>query len=158
MNLFRRNSNKKNFLFTSPMSGNILPLSEIPDEAFAKGMMGDGFGIELTNGRIIAPFDAIITTVFPTGHAYGLKANDGTEVLLHIGIDTVELNGTGFTIHVQAGQHIKQNEPICDVDIDIIKTHKKSLISPIIFLNKQIYLLKSHYLVQAGDAEILQIK
>ena len=101
MGLFSKlfQSNEKNFV--SPMTGKVVAMSDIPDPAFAQKMMGDGCGIELTDGTVVAPFDAKVTAAFPTGHAFGLEAKeDGTEVLIHIGIDTVEMVGEGFSSNI----------------------------------------------------------
>ena len=107
MGLFSKlfQSNEKNFV--SPMTGKVVAMSDIPDPAFAQKMMGDGCGIELTDGTVVAPFDAKVTAAFPTGHAFGLEAKeDGTEVLIHIGIDTVRLDGKYFKSYVQKGERI----------------------------------------------------
>ena len=104
MGLFSKlfQSNEKNFV--SPMTGKVVAMSDIPDPAFAQKMMGDGCGIELTDGTVVAPFDAKVTAAFPTGHAFGLEAKeDGIEVLIHIGIDTVEMEGEGFSSNIKVG-------------------------------------------------------
>lgn len=81
----------------------IIPVDQVEDETFASKILGDGFAVELTDGEVIAPFDGEVTAAFPTGHAYGLKREDGLECLIHIGLDTVELNGSGFDVKVKQG-------------------------------------------------------
>ncbi len=81
----------------------IIPIEQVEDETFASKILGDGFAVELTDGEVIAPFDGEVTAAFPTGHAYGLKREDGLECLIHIGLDTVELNGAGFDVKGKTG-------------------------------------------------------
>ena len=81
-------------------TGTVLSLEQVPDPVFAQKMMGDGYAIELTDGTIVAPSEGEVTVVFPTGHAYGIVREDGVEILVHLGIDTVQLEGKGFVSHV----------------------------------------------------------
>lgn len=126
---------KKKERFIAPMAGKVIALKDIPDPVFSEGILGEGFAIELSAGKVIAPFDCEVISCFPTGHAYGLKSTDGTEFLLHIGLDTVELNGQGFDKKVKVGQKIKQGDILVIVDLESIVKAGKSLISPLIFLN-----------------------
>ncbi len=119
--------------FLSPMEGIVKELDDVPDEVFSKRVMGDGFAIEPTGSKVVAPISATVVTAFPTGHAYGLKADDGTEILIHIGIDTVQLDGKGFDVKVKAGDQVKQGDTLVEIDIETIKQAGKSVISPIIF-------------------------
>ena len=119
--------------FMNPLEGNIVLLEDVQDQVFSKKLMGDGYAVELTNGNVVAPFSGTLTSVFPTGHAYGLKTDDGHEVLIHVGMDTVELNGKGFQILVEQGQHVDQGQTLVKVDLETIVENKKSLVSPIIF-------------------------
>ena len=96
--------------FVSPATGKIIPVDQVEDETFASKILGDGFAVELTDGEVIAPFDGEVTAAFPTGHAYGLKREDGLECLIHIGLDTVELNGSGFDVKVKQGDQVKQGQ------------------------------------------------
>lgn len=128
--------------FVSPMQGKVLPLTEVKDQVFSQGLMGQGFAVDLTDGQITAPFHGEIIMTFPTGHAYGLRRNDGLEVLLHIGMDTVELNGEGFHSMVQVGDHVQPGQVIAQVDIDFIKKHGKSLVSPVVITSGENIRLK----------------
>ena len=119
--------------FHSPMSGICMPMEEVEDQAFASKAMGDGFAVELQDTRVLAPFSGTIMVAFPTGHAYGIKADNGKEVLIHIGMDTVELNGEGFDVKVKAGQRVKQGDVLVKVNKDILTSHGKSLVSPVVF-------------------------
>lgn len=104
--------------FVSPATGKIIPVDQVEDETFASKILGDGFAVELTDGEVIAPFDGEVTAAFPTGHAYGLKREDGLECLIHIGLDTVELNGSGFDVKVKQGDQVKQGQVLVKVDLD----------------------------------------
>ncbi|MFR5726807.1 MAG: PTS glucose transporter subunit IIA [Clostridium sp.] len=88
---------EKEIGFVSPAGGTLMDITAVADPAFSSKMMGDGFAIELTEGEVVAPFDAEVTAAFPTGHAYGLRRKDGVECLIHIGMDTVKLNGEALT-------------------------------------------------------------
>lgn len=104
--------------FQAPITGITKKLSDIEDKGFASGAMGEGFAIEMQDGKVVAPFSGEVMVCFPTGHAYGLKSNDGKEILIHIGMDTVELDGKGFDVKVQAGQKIKQGDVLVNVDMN----------------------------------------
>ncbi|MCF6138142.1 glucose-specific PTS transporter subunit IIBC [Pseudalkalibacillus berkeleyi] len=119
----------------SPIKGIILPITEVPDEVFAGKMMGDGFAIEPIEGTVVAPTDAKVVNVFPTKHAIGLETADGKEILIHFGIDTVNLKGEGFEVLVEQGDQVKQGQPILKADLDYIEKHAKSTVTPIVFTN-----------------------
>lgn len=104
----------------SPVKGHLIPVSQVKDEVFASRTMGDGVGIIPAEGKVYAPCDGTIQVVFPTGHAVGISSGD-TEALIHIGINTVELNGKGFTAHVQQGQTVKKGELLVSFDKDFIE-------------------------------------
>lgn len=145
--------------FQIPITGIIKNLSDVEDKAFASGAMGHGFAIDMQDGKVIAPFSGEVMVCFPTGHAYGLKSVDGTEILIHIGMDTVQLEGKGFKPYVQAGQKINQGDVLVDVDIDYVKSQGKSLITPIVFTDgKDVELLKVNEQVQKGEASIIKLK
>lgn len=144
--------------FKSPVSGITKNLNEIEDKAFASGAMGEGFAVELTDGKVVAPFDGEVMVCFPTGHAYGLKSTDGTEILIHIGMDTVQLDGKGFDVKVEAGQKIKQGDVLVQVDLDYVKSQGKPLTTPIVFTNgSHIELLKKNSNISIGDDDIIKI-
>lgn len=142
--------------FHSPMSGKCLAIEEVEDQGFASKAMGDGFAVELQGTSVLAPVSGTIMVAFPTGHAYGIKANDGREILIHIGMDTVELNGEGFHPHVKAGDIVKQGDVLVDVELDTIKNRGKSLVSPVVFTDgTSITLQKRHEIISAGDDHII---
>ncbi len=140
-------------------TGKVVELSEVPDQVFAQKMMGDGFAIELTDGKVVAPASGEIILVFPTGHAFGLKTADGVEILLHLGIDTVELNGEGFASKVKQGDHVKQGDILTEMDLESIKNNGKSVVSPMIFTSGQeINLLKANQEVTTESEGIFEFK
>lgn len=116
----------------APLTGEVTPLSEVPDQVFSEKMMGDGIAIKPSQGEVRAPFNGKIQMIFPTKHAIGLVSDSGLELLIHIGLDTVKLNGEGFTLHVEEGQEVKQGDLLINFDLDYIRNHAKSDITPII--------------------------
>ena len=144
--------------FQAPITGITKKLSDIEDKGFASGAMGEGFAIEMQDGKVVAPFSGEVMVCFPTGHAYGLKSNDGKEILIHIGMDTVELDGKGFDVKVQVGQKIKQGDVLVNVDIDYVKSQGKSLVTPIVFTDgRKVELLQENVAVKAGDENIIKL-
>ena len=123
---------KKKVDFVSPAGGRLMNITEVADPAFSSKMLGDGFAVDLTDGEIGAPFDGEVTAAFPTGHAFGLKRKDGLECLIHVGMDTVQLNGKGFDVLVETGQIVSAGQPVMRLDLPYLKKHAPSLISPVI--------------------------
>ncbi len=124
-------SGKRNF--AAPANGTVKPITDAPDEAFAGKMMGDGFFIEPADGAVVAPCDSEVMFVFDTKHAIGLKAADGTEYLIHYGVDTVKLGGKGFEVFVQNGQKVKKGDKLMQVDLDYVKANAPSDVCLVIF-------------------------
>lgn len=107
--------------FVAPVTGNVIPVNQVKDEAFASEAMGKGVGIEPENGKVYAPFDGNVDAVFPTGHLVGLSDGNGAEVLIHIGVDTVKLEGKGFTIYVSQGDKVKKGDLLVEFDVELLK-------------------------------------
>ena len=124
---------KNKEVFQNIAAGKVVAIENVPDGVFSQKMMGDGYAIELTDGTIYAPVSGDITMVFPTGHAYGITTKDGLEILVHIGIDTVELDGEGFHGVAKQGDSVTQGDVLTKVDLDFIKEKGKSVITPVIF-------------------------
>lgn len=155
MGLFSRRKKEE---FVSPMKGTLLPLEQVPDPVFSQRVMGDGFAVELSGGEVLAPMSGTIVTAFPTGHAFGIKTDDEMELLIHIGIDTVNLNGKGFEVQVREGDAVKQGDVLVKVDVDYVKEQGKSIVSPVVFTSgEKIELLKSG-IVESGESGIIKIK
>ena len=148
---------QKNETFAAPVSGTVMPVTEVEDQVFASKAMGDGIAIDPSEGKIYAPFSGEITVAFPTGHAYGLKAANGREVLIHIGMDTVELNGKGFTPHVKQGDIVSQGDLLTEVDLDYIRSQGKPVITPVIFTDGTAVELLKKGAVSAKDTDIIKL-
>lgn len=124
-----------NLTFSCPIGGEVIPLSEVPDETFASGVLGDGVGVRPSEGKVYAPFDCTVATVFDTKHAIGLETSNGVEVLIHVGIDTVSLNGEPFTVHVATGDAVKEGQLLAEFDMEKIQAAGLATVSPIIITN-----------------------
>ena len=127
--------NNGELILASPLKGRVIPLSEVPDETFASGVLGDGVGIQPAEGKVYAPFDCTVAAVFDTKHAIGLETSDGVELLIHIGMDTVKLNGEPFTVYVEAGETVKAGGLLVEFDMDKIKAAGLDTVTPVIVTN-----------------------
>ncbi|KAF1302331.1 MULTISPECIES: beta-glucoside-specific PTS transporter subunit IIABC [Enterococcus] len=125
---------------SAPLQGEIAPLSVAKDEAFAQGALGKGILIYPKTGEVVAPFDGTVMTLFPTKHAIGLVSDGGLELLIHIGLDTVQLNGKFFEAHVQQGDHVKKGQALITFDLEAIKQAGYSVETPVIVTNAEDYL------------------
>ncbi|MGM0216154.1 PTS sugar transporter subunit IIA [Enterococcus sp. AZ109] len=123
----------------SPVKGTVKTIDQVNDEMFSTKALGDGFAVEPADGVIVSPVEATVTSVFPTKHAISLKTKNGLEVLIHIGIDTVELSGSGFEIHVKEGTKVTQDTKLAVVDFNYLKSEGKDTDVMVVFtnLNKQ---------------------
>ncbi len=128
---------KKTVKLLPPAKGKLVKIDEVPDEVFSQKMMGDGYALVPEDGTFVAPIDGVLESVFDTGHAYGITGDDGIELLVHIGIDTVELRGQGFQILKQAGEKVKAGDPVIQVDLDFVKQEGYNTITPVVLLNKE---------------------
>lgn len=145
--------------FVMPIDGTVIPLTEVPDPVFAQEMMGPGFAVNPTGDTICSPVDGKVVSVFPTKHAIGLESDTGVEILIHVGLDTVKLNGEGFDLLVENGQAIKRGDALLKIDVDYIEANAPSAITPIIFTNtgkEKIHLLKEGKLT-SGESGLVRI-
>ena len=120
-----------------PLTGDVVPLSDVPDATFAEGIMGPGLAVMPTGDTVIAPADATVTATFDSSHAVGLTLADGTELLIHVGIDTVEMKGDGFETLVEKGSHVKEGAPLLRFDLAKIRAAGYSPVTPVIVLNNE---------------------
>ncbi len=132
-------TNVKTETIVAPLNGEVIELSKVEDEAFSSGALGQGIAIIPSEGKLYAPVEGEITTFFPTGHAVGMVSNDGVEVLIHIGMDTVKLNGDGFNKKAAQGDKVKKGDLLLEFDIEKIKSAGYSLMTPIIITNTDDY-------------------
>ncbi|GGI42042.1 hypothetical protein GCM10010896_16440 [Mammaliicoccus stepanovicii] len=143
----------------SPIKGEVVNITEVPDKVFSEKMMGDGIAIIPETGEVVAPFDGKVKMVFPTKHAIGLESKEGVELLIHFGLETVKLEGEGFEILVEADAHIVKGQTLMKVDLDYIKQHADSTITPIVITNldnKELEILETGSIEQ-GD-KLLVVK
>ena len=147
-------NNNNPLTLSAPLSGPVLALNRVPDEVFASGAMGDGLAIDPLNDCLHAPCDGVIIHVARTGHALTIRADNGAEVLMHVGIDTVELNGEGFALLVKEGARVSEGQPLVQFDLDRIARQCKSLVSLIILTNSERFELQpiAGKTVKVGDA------
>ena len=124
----------------APVSGKVIPLSEVRDEAFAGGILGQGAAVIPENGEICAPCDGVISVMYPTGHAVGIKSDIGAEILIHVGMDMVTLNGSCFDVKVKAGDHVKAGQLLVRADIEGIKKEGLDITTPVIVANTADYM------------------
>ncbi|NSB12337.1 beta-glucoside-specific PTS transporter subunit IIABC [Clostridium beijerinckii] len=143
----------------SVMTGEVNAITEAPDSTFAQKLLGDGFVVFPSNGTVVAPFDGKITMIYKTKHAIALTSNSGLEVLIHIGLDTVTLNGEGFELLVKEGDNVKMGQTILNVDLDFMKSKEIQMATPVIItnLNEKVITLKKTGNVKAGEI-VLDIK
>lgn len=152
-NLFKRKEHSKGskIILTNPVKGKIIKLEEVPDEVFEKKMLGDGFAIEPLEGAVYSPIDGKIKVIFPTLHAVAIEIDKGIELLIHIGIDTFELNGEGFSSVVKLGDKVKKGDLLLNFDIETIKKDGKSPITTVSITNMDKVEVIS---IEYGDKEV----
>jgi PTS system glucose-specific IIA component len=135
--LFKKNKDDKSIILKSPVVGRCFDISEIPDEVFSTKMLGNGIGFESTDGVLYAPADGEIVQVFPTKHAVILRTKDGIEILLHIGVDTVEMKGEGFETFVKKEDQVKAGDKLVSFDNELIKAKAKSNLSVLVLTDSE---------------------
>ena len=144
--------NKKSFIMNSPLTGLAQDLSEVPDEAFSSKALGNGVAVKPEVGKLLAPVSGTVSVLFNTGHAIGITTDDGLELLIHIGIDTVQLNGQHFKAHVEQGDRVEENQFLIEFDIEAIHAAGYDTVTPIVVTNFDQY--QSIEPVQLGDVQI----
>jgi glucose-specific phosphotransferase system IIA component len=119
----------------APLAGRVVPLDEVDDEVFAGRIMGDGVALQPSDGRVVAPVAGRIEKLFPGGHGVALETPDGVQVLVHVGLDTVELKGEGFTIHAREGDDVAVGDLLVEADLDHLRELGKDLTSPVVVIS-----------------------
>lgn len=135
----------------APVAGKLVPLSEVSDPTFSEEILGQGAAVIPSENEFLSPVDGTVTTVFPTGHAVALTSVEGVEILLHIGLDTVKLNGKHFTIHAEEGQQVKKGDLLLEADLEQIKAEGFDIITPIVICNTDDFAEVA--MAEAGDVE-----
>lgn len=156
LNIFRKSC--KTLMIKAPVDGEIIDIVEVPDEVFAQKLVGDGVAVNPKSDIFVSPVDGIITTVFPTKHAIGIKTIEGIEIMIHVGVDTVKLNGEGFTTFINEGDKVKVGDKLLQINKLILESKAKSLISPIIITNIERIkeMNKIVGTVTAGETDIIE--
>lgn len=131
-NLFKKTNEQ---IIYAPLNGDIIPLEEVPDPVFNQKMMGEGIAIIPSDGKLVSPVNGKVVQIPDTKHAIGLIADDSTEILIHVGLETVALNGKGFNVKVKAGDEVKTGDVLMDFDLAYIQEHASSTVTPIIITN-----------------------
>lgn len=152
--------NKDNNLY-APVTGEMIEIENVPDQMFAEKMMGDGVGFKFDGNTVYSPCDGEITMIANTLHAVGIKAANGAEILIHIGLDTVQLNGQGFKVITKAGSKVKKGTPIIEVDQEFMKKNNINLTTPMVITNSDEFsydIKMDSSNVVSGDTMIVEFK
>ena len=119
----------------APLNGKCVPITEVPDPTFAEGMLGDGVAIIPSDGKVYAPCNAKVDMMFDTGHAVSLVAENGAEILIHVGLETVGLKGAPFTVHIKSGDTVKKGDLMIEADLKAIQEANLPIITPVLICN-----------------------
>lgn len=150
MKLFQNLFGKDNgIVIAAPVSGKLVSIKEVSDPTFSEEILGKGVAIIPSDGRFCAPVDGVVNTVFPTGHAAAVTSKDGAEILIHVGLDTVKLDGKHFTIHATEGQEVKKGDLLLEADLEQIKAEGYDIITPIIICNSDTF--SAFQMAEAAD-------
>lgn len=161
MGLFDFMKGKKGIVVAAPVQGECIPISEVADPTFAEEILGKGIAIKPTDGKVYAPADGVISTVFPTGHAVGMTTPEGVELLIHVGLDTVQLKGQFFKVMAEADQQVKKGDLLLEADIEEISKAGYDTVTPMIICNSTDFSkveCKTEGMVSAGDEMITCVK
>ena len=135
MGFFDFMKGKKGAFLGAPVKGTCIPIQEVADPTFAEEIIGKGIAIKPSDGRVYAPADGTVSSIFPTGHAVGITTTDGVEVLIHVGLDTVELKGQHFQAAVEAGQKVKKGDFLLEADLEQISGAGYDTVVPVVICN-----------------------
>ncbi|MCJ7843352.1 PTS glucose transporter subunit IIA [Lederbergia sp. NSJ-179] len=157
-NLFKKTNN---YQIYAPMNGRIVPLEEVPDPVFNQKMMGEGVAMIPSEGRVFSPVDGKVVQVPHSKHAVGIETDNGLELLIHIGLETVALKGEGFSPKVNVGNRISVGDLLIEFDLDYIRNRAKDIITPIVITNSQNsgkqFLITEQREGKAGETEIITV-
>ena len=140
----------------APIAGKAVAITEVPDPTFAEGMLGNGIAIDPTDGKVYAPCDATVDMMFDTGHAVSMTTESGIEILVHVGLETVGLEGKPFTVHVQNGDKVKKGQLLIEADLEAIKAAGLPTITPVLICNTDDYpTFKTHVGPAVANADLV---
>ncbi|KES17626.1 PTS glucose transporter subunit IIA [Gilliamella apicola] len=157
---FVSDDNKNNIEIIAPLSGEIVKIEDVPDVVFAEKIVGDGVAIKPSGNKIVAPLNGKIGKIFETNHAFAIESDEGIELFVHFGIDTVELKGEGFTRVAEEGQQVKIGDTIIEIDLPLLESRAKSVLTPVVISNMEtvVELTKLTGSVEAGKTPIMRVK
>ncbi len=161
MGLFDFMKSKKGIVLTAPVKGECIPIGSVADPTFAEEILGKGIAIKPLEGKIYAPADGVVSTVFPTGHAVGMTMDEGVEILIHVGLDTVQLKGQFFKVMVEADQKVKKGDLLLEADIDEIGKAGYDTVTPMIICNSSDFSdieCKTEGMIEVGENVITCVK
>ncbi|MCX8574980.1 MULTISPECIES: PTS glucose transporter subunit IIA [unclassified Gilliamella] len=144
----------------APLSGEIVKIEDVPDVVFAEKVVGDGIAIKPAGNKIVAPLNGRIGKIFETNHAFAIESDEGIELFVHFGIDTVELKGEGFTRIAEEGQQVKVGDTIIEFDLPLLESKAKSVLTPVVISNMDsiVELTKLSGSVEAGKTPVMRVK
>ncbi|GEN57017.1 PTS glucose transporter subunit IIA [Halolactibacillus alkaliphilus] len=155
--LFGKEEKVDKEVLVSPMTGEVVDVTEVPDPTFSEKMMGDGIAFKPSDGAVVSPVAGEVVNLFPTKHAIGIKSKAGVEYLIHIGLDTVMLDGEGFTAHVSQGDKVEVGDPLVTFDLDFV-SQKAKTITPLVITSDVGSIEKNiNKTVVKGETEILTV-
>lgn len=157
---FVSDDNKNSIEIIAPLSGEIVKIEDVPDVVFAEKIVGDGVAIKPSGNKIVAPLNGKIGKIFETNHAFAIESDEGIELFVHFGIDTVELKGEGFTRVAEEGQQIRIGDTIIEIDLPLLESKAKSVLTPVVISNMEtvVELTKLTGSVEAGKTPIMRVK
>ncbi|OTQ60224.1 PTS glucose transporter subunit IIA [Gilliamella sp. A7] len=157
---FVSDDNKNSIEIIAPLSGDIVKIEDVPDVVFAEKIVGDGVAIKPSGNKIVAPLNGKIGKIFETNHAFAIESDEGIELFVHFGIDTVELKGEGFTRVAEEGQQVKIGDTIIEIDLPLLESKAKSVLTPVVISNMEtvVELTKLTGSVEAGKTPIMRVK
>ncbi len=157
-NLFQKSSEEK---IIAPMNGEVVKMEDVPDPVFNQKMMGEGIAIQPSEGKVVSPVNGKIVQIPDTKHAIGIESEKGSEILIHIGLETVGLNGKGFTPKVKTGDKVTVGQPLMSFDLPFISENANSIITPVVITNSsnsgKTYSIASEKEAKAGETVLITV-
>ncbi|MBF0708003.1 PTS glucose transporter subunit IIA [Alkalihalobacillus hwajinpoensis] len=158
--LFGKKEKLSEEVIYAPLNGDVVELEKVPDPTFSQKMMGDGVAIEPKDGKVVSPVNGKVIQFFHTKHAVGIESESGLEILIHVGLETVNMGGEGFEGHVKEGDKVKVGDPLITVDLDLVKEKAASTITPVIITNADVLenVEKKYTVGASNETEIMTTK
>lgn len=159
--LFKKSKGKNNLNIYAPMDGKVVSLSDVPDPVFSEKMMGEGIAIVPSTEKVLSPVNGKIVQIPESKHAVGIKAEDGSEILIHVGLETVSLKGEGFSSNVSVGDEVSVGDPLLTFDLAYITEHADDIVTPIVITNSmnsdKTYMMTEEKEATAGETTLITV-